>query len=313
MKKTALITVLCLVIAASFSCSKDKGDKNKLIAENENVKYARFTASVYKEQELKTWGSNISKTEPVALVETLKVQIKGAETEIAKVKLSDGTIAYIQLKYLADKPVVFVEDTKAYIRNNTSSKVYAVIPKGSIGFVVKEMSDWAQVYVGQIDGKWVTQHWVNGGYSSDVDKIQEAKSFEEAAAVLKKADAKPEQREQAIGTLRDIAESSGILSDAARSLIESETGEVSSESSGDSGDDQYLSSGSAKVSAPSGLTIREQPSASSTSIAVIPDGSVIKVISKNDSSETIAGKTSSWYEVEWNGNRGWVFGGFLTY
>jgi hypothetical protein len=36
-------------------------------------------------------------------------------------------------------------------------------------------------------------------------------------------------------------------------------------------------------------------------------------LNKGNLEETIAGKTASWYEVEWNGNKGWVFGGFLAF
>lgn len=306
------VIILLLTLSIGFiSCGKSGGDKPGLNPSDGPVKYARATVSVFKDQELKTWGSNLSKTEPVTLLETIKLQIKSVETEVAKVKLSDGTMMYLQMKNLADKPVVFMEDTKAYVRNNASSKVYAVIPKGTIGFVVQEMADWAQVYVGQIDGKWITQQWVNGGYSSEDAKIQEAKTFEEAASVLKDPKAKSEQKSQALAVLKEISESAGAFAETARNAIASYSGE----NMGDAGSDMD-GSGPAyqevRVEAAAGLTMREQPGTSSKSIVVIPNGSTVKILNKGNLEETIAGKTASWYEVEWSGHKGWVFGGFLA-
>jgi len=312
MKHKAVIILQLISLAVLLACGKGGADKPGLNLSEGPVKYARATVSVFKDQDLKTWGSNLSKTEPVTLLETLKVQIKGAETEVAKIKLSDGTVVFVSMKNLADKPVVFMEDTKAYVRNNASSKVYAVIPKGTIAFVVQEMGDWAQIYAGQIDGKWITQQWVNGGYTSEDARIQEAKNFEEAASVIKDSKTKPDQKAQAFAVLKEFSESQGIFSETARNLIAANSGE----SSGDSGSNMD-GSGSAyqevKVEAAAGLTMREQPGTSSKSIVVIPNGSTVKILNKGNLEETIAGKTASWYEVEWNGNKGWVFGGFLAF
>ncbi len=312
MKQKAILLLLSISLAAIFACSKGGGDKPGLNPSEGAVKYAKATVSVFKEQELKTWGSNLSKTEPVILLETMKLQVKGAETEVAKVRLSDGTVMFVQMKNLADKPVVFMEDTKAYVRNNASSKVYAVIPKGTIAFVIQEMADWAQVYVGQIDGKWITQQWVNGGYSSDEARIQDAKIFEEASAVIKDSKSKPDQKAQALAILKEISESSGIFSETAKSILASSSGE-STDDSGSNADGDGPAYQEAKVEASAGLTMREQPGTSSKSIVVIPNGSTVKILNKGDLEETIAGKTASWYKVEWNSNKGWVFGGFLAF
>ena len=312
MKQKAVIIISAISLAALLACGKSGADKPGLNLSEGPVKYARATVSVFKDQDLKTWGSNLSKTEPVTLLETIKLQVKGAETEVAKVKLSDGTIMYINNKNLADKPVVFMEDTKAYVRNNASSKVYAVIPKGTIGFVVQEMGDWAQVYVGQIDGKWITKQWVNGGYSSEDARIQDAKNFEEASAVLKDSKSKPDQKLQALALLKELSESSGIFSEAAKNIIAGNSGE-GTDDSGSAMDGGGPAFQEGTVEAAAGLTMREQPGTSSKSIVVIPNGSSVKILNKGTLEETIAGKTSSWYEVDWNGNKGWVFGGFLKF
>ncbi|HNX25070.1 MAG TPA: SH3 domain-containing protein [Spirochaetota bacterium] len=304
------LSVLLLSLILIQGCKK--GDKQGLdLAPGDIVKYAKFSTAVYKDQELKTWGATLSKTEPVKLLETVNIQIKGVSTEIAKVKLSDNTVLYLQLKNLADKPVVFIEDTKAYIRNNASSKVFAIIPKGTIGFVLQENAEWIQVYVGQLDGKWITQQWVNSGFTAEEIRVQEAKLFEESAAILKNAASKPDQKKQAEANLKDLTSSTGIFADMARNLIgpAEGMGNAGSEINGAGGNS---GAGEAVVQAAAGLTMREEPGTSGKSIVVIPDGNTVKIIDKGTTEETIAGKTSVWYHVEWNGKRGWVFGGFLA-
>ncbi len=313
MKLKAIIIFLALSIACIVSCGKGGEDKQSSLSGEGPVKYAKSGVSVFKDQELKTWSSFLSKTEPVSILETLKVQIKGAETEVAKVKLSDGTVVFIQIKYLADKPVVFVEETKAYVRNNTSSKVYAVIPKGTIGFVVQEMGDWTQIYIGQVDGKWITQQWVNGGYSSEDVKIQEAKNFEEAAAVLKSSKSKPDQVSQALAVLKDLSSPAGLFSEAANTLLAAHSEKSISDTGTDDMNGSVPARQEAKVEAAAGLTMREQPGVSSKSVVIIPDGSTVKILNRENSEETIGGKTAAWYQVEWRGYKGWVFGGFLAF
>lgn len=304
-------SVILLSIMLIHGCKKS--DKQGLdVSPGDVVKYAKSATAVYKDQELKTWGATLSKTEPVKLLETLNVPIKGIATEIAKVKLSDNTILFTQLKNLADKPVVFIEDTKAYVRNNASSKVFAIIPKGTIGFVLQENAEWIQVYIGQIDGKWITSQWVNSGFTSEDIRVQEAKLFEESAAVLKKSDSKPDQKKQAEANLKDLTSTTGIFADMARNLLgpADGMGDAGKEMNTDGGNGGAY--GNASVQTAAGLTMREQPGTTGKSITVIPDGTNVKIIDKGDTEETIAGKTSVWYKVEWNGNSGWVFGGFLA-
>jgi uncharacterized protein YgiM (DUF1202 family) len=280
-------------------------------APGEILKYAKFSTAVYKDQELKTYAATLSKTEPVKLVETLNVPLKGAATEVSKVKLSDNTVVFVLAKNLGDKPVVFTEDTKAYVRNNASSKVFAIIPKGTIGFVLQENAEWMQVYVGQIEGKWITSQWVNGGFSAEAARIQEAKLYEESAAILKNSASKPDQIKQAQANLQDLSNSTGIFAEMAKSLLNpggtQDAGSDMNAAGGDSAEGNNV-----KVQAAAGLTMREQPGTSAKAIVIIPDGSTVKVIDKGNSEETISGKTSFWYKVEWSGRKGWVFGGFLA-
>lgn len=308
MKKSVLMMVMALAFTLLLSC-KDQGSKG-LPTDEGPIKHARLNVSVYKEEGLATWGSNLSKTEPVIVLEELKVQVKGKETEVAKIKLSDGNIFYVNMKYLADKPVVFIEDTKAYVRNNISSRVYAIIPRGTIGFVIQEMDGWVQIYAGQIDGKWITQQWVNGGFTVEETKIREAKNYEESIAILNNRDAKQDQVSRALAVLQDISNSTGVFADMAKEIIINYAAkdDDTSESKNDNSDD---SSARAKVAADKGLTMREEAGVSSKAIVVIPNGSTVKVLKKSDKEETINDKTSPWFQIEWDGKKGWVFGGFL--
>jgi len=307
--KKVIYTFSILLLGFALIQGCKKSDKDKLnVAPGDIIKYAKSSTAVYKDQELKTWATTLSKTEPVKLQEMLNVQLKGAATEIAKVKLSDNTIVYVAAKNLADKPVVFIEDAKAYVRNNASSKVFAIIPKGTIGFVLQENAEWVQVYVGQVDDKWITQQWVNGGFTAEEIRVQEAKLYEESAAILKNASSKQDQKKQAEANLKDLTSSTGIFAEMAKKLIAPADGAGNSSA----GMNAIPASGDATVQVSAGLTMRDKPSTAGASIVVIPDGTVVKITGKSPSEETIAGKTSAWYQVEWNGNTGWVFGGFLA-
>ncbi len=310
--KKVVITALAVIMAVMIGCKNDNPGASSLPKDEGPIKYARITVSAYKEEGLKSWGANISKTEPVVLLETVKVQIKGSAAEVAKVKLSDGNVLYVNSKYLADQPVVFVEDTRAYVRNNESSRVYAVIPKGTIGFIIKEMDEWVQIYAGQIDGKWVTQQWVSGGYTTDEGKIREAKNYEESVAVLNNSSSKQDRISQSLAILKDIASSTGMFAEMASQYLDNYEAdeEYADENADESGSDD--SSATAKVTADKGLTMREEPAVSAKALFVIPNGSDVKILQKGDKEETIGDKTSPWFQVEWNGKKGWVFGGFLN-
>ena len=316
--KRIFYTVSVILFGLMLLQGCKKGDRQGMdIKSGDIIKYAKFSTAAYKDQELNTWGATLSKTEPVKLIEKLNVQTKGSPkgtlVEVAKVKLSDNTELFLQAKNLADKPVVFIQDTKAFVRNNASSNVFAIIPKGTIGFVLQENGEWIQVYVGQVDGKWVTQQWVNSGFTAEEIRVQEAKLFEESAAVLKNPSAKPDQKKQAEANLKNLTSSTGIFADMARSLVglAEGTGDVRSDMNSEAGN--MTASGTAKVQATAGLTMRETPGTAGKSLIIIPDGAIVKIIQSDSREETIAEKTSIWYQVEWNGKKGWVFGGILIF
>lgn len=66
------------------------------------------------------------------------------------------------------------------------------------------------------------------------------------------------------------------------------------------------------VAANGGLRMRQKPNTTAKRVAIIPDGA--KVILQEDYGEEIelSGRKGKWVKVEYNGVRGWVFGGFLV-
>lgn len=66
-----------------------------------------------------------------------------------------------------------------------------------------------------------------------------------------------------------------------------------------------------KVIADSWLNLRERPELNSSVIIFLPKGMRVKLFGQRDKAEVINGKMGRWAEVEWIGNRGWVFDAYL--
>ena len=216
------ILILCFILIIGLqSCKKDdqKQAEEAVLAQ----KYARFNVNVYKDTDLKQWLATLAKAEYVDLLDVLNVTIKNKTIEIAKIKLTDDSVGYIKMEYLADRPVVFLEETKAFVRNNISSRVYMTIPRGTIAFIIDEKGEWLQIYAGQIQGKWLTRQWVNSGFSTEEKLILQARAYEEATETLKDPSGKTsdEAKEQALQKLRDLASNSAMFGDMAREALSS--------------------------------------------------------------------------------------------
>ena len=160
-KNVALISALIILIAVG--CKKET-EKNKVDVSLAK-KYAKWNVRVYKEKELKKVSTYLSKGEPVDLMGTETVKIKGKSAEISRIKLTDDTIGFLNSLNLADRPVVFTENTKVYVRNNISSRVYHEIPRGTIAFIIAEKSKDSQTKHGCVfvDDK---HHIISTGYNS---------------------------------------------------------------------------------------------------------------------------------------------------
>jgi uncharacterized protein YgiM (DUF1202 family) len=40
-------------------------------------------------------------------------------------------------------------------------------------------------------------------------------------------------------------------------------------------------------------------------------GSIVEIVTSSSNEETIEGKTNRWYQIQFQGRRGWVFGSYL--
>ena len=59
------------------------------------------------------------------------------------------------------------------------------------------------------------------------------------------------------------------------------------------------------------LRIREEPLAEAKVLAHIRRGAVLEILSRTERKEEIEDATAYWYQVSYEGLRGWVFGAFL--
>ncbi len=204
MKRLCLLFLACLVILTA--CKKEKAEEPKDVVLQK--KYAKYPIRVYKDREMKKWLATLSKTEPVDLLGTSDAMIKNKKVTIAEVKLSDDKKGFMNARHLADRPVVFTEDTKAHVRNNIGSRVAGTIPRGTIGFVIAEKGEWLQIYAGRVDGKWITKHWVKSGFSGDENLLLEARTYEDATAILNNKNSSDEKQKEAETKLKEIEGSS---------------------------------------------------------------------------------------------------------
>jgi hypothetical protein len=68
---------------------------------------------------------------------------------------------------------------------------------------------------------------------------------------------------------------------------------------------------SGRVVAFSGLNIRKEGSINSPIILKIPYDAVLTIIATNGPIDTIQGKVSKWYNIEYEGSSGWAWGPFI--
>ncbi len=66
------------------------------------------------------------------------------------------------------------------------------------------------------------------------------------------------------------------------------------------------------ISANSGLKMRESPDLNAKLIVVIPYQEKVTLLEEKGEAVTISGATGKWSRVQWQSNKGWVFGGFLS-
>lgn len=60
------------------------------------------------------------------------------------------------------------------------------------------------------------------------------------------------------------------------------------------------------------LNLREKPTLNGKIITRIPNKSAVVIISINEEEEFLEGKDGNWYQVEYDGEQGWVWGNYLV-
>ena len=211
-----ITALMALLIILPVSCKKGSNTGKDLAV---GKKYAKYKVAVNKDKELKTWLATLEKAEDVSLIEEEKIADKsGKAIEISKVKLADDSVGFIESRHLADIPIVFITDTRAFERPTSGSSVYAVIPKGELGFIIGEKGLWVQVYVGELNKKHITKHWVESGYSKEQKLVLEAKEY--AAAVAGLNDKDQDKVKQAKSMLETLAGGTSAISELAKKKID---------------------------------------------------------------------------------------------
>lgn len=61
------------------------------------------------------------------------------------------------------------------------------------------------------------------------------------------------------------------------------------------------------------LRVRKKPSVDGEVVAHLRNSSIAEVLSRTAYAETIEGKSDYWYEISYEGVRGWVFGSYLKF
>ncbi len=202
-------------------------------------KFAKYRVVVNKDQDLKTWMATLEKGEDVDLLLEETIQGKGGKSiAISKVKLAGGAEGFVESRHLADRTIVFTEETPAFVRPTAGSKLHVKIPRGTIAFVVGEHADWVKVYAGKIGGTWVTEQWVQRGYSSDQQLLAPARMYESALELI--ASSKSEERARGRQKLSELGEGDSIFAELARAKLAEEDAQKdgTSDGRGDGGGDE---------------------------------------------------------------------------
>lgn len=304
-----------IILFMSIGCKKSEKEKEEVSLAK---KYAKWNIRVYKTNNLKKQLTFLSKGEPMDLLATEEVPKKGKTIEVGKVKLTDDTVGYVKISEVGDRPIIFTENTRAYFRNNKSSKVYFEIPKGTMAFVISEKGHWVQIFIGNVyyesgKKKWVDKKWVSGGFTEQTDLIPDARNYENSMRILNASDSTEKQVDNAKNTLKKLLGSGNIFSELAKELLQEQTIKE-----GDSPEtiiedkEIVITENSRKIIAEGGLQMMDVPDISGYKITVISKGQIVELLEESGEMITISGTTGKWSRVKWKNKTGWVFGGFLS-
>ncbi len=59
------------------------------------------------------------------------------------------------------------------------------------------------------------------------------------------------------------------------------------------------------------IRVRSEAASDAPLVTMLRAGAIVEIIASSSSEETIEGKTDRWYQIEYQGRRGWVFGSYL--
>lgn len=205
---------LFFTLLFSLSCkpSAPKSDVGTTVPKATLTAYAKFTASVRKDKNLKEWLATVNKTEPVEIIDVIEVpDKKNSEKKIAvaQVKLADGSQGYIKRSWLGGTPFVVLEKIRCFAQPDYASKVRATLEVGTILFQEEadietvEPSNWIKVWAGKIDGVWLTSLWVenNDKISNNSKVVIDARDYQDALDLIEK-----NKNDVAIKKLKSLSE-----------------------------------------------------------------------------------------------------------
>jgi len=59
------------------------------------------------------------------------------------------------------------------------------------------------------------------------------------------------------------------------------------------------------------LRVRSEPVPEAGLVTMLRSGAIVEIVTSSSNEETIEGKTDRWYQIQYQGRRGWVFGSYL--
>lgn len=59
------------------------------------------------------------------------------------------------------------------------------------------------------------------------------------------------------------------------------------------------------------LRVRTDPVPTASEVTRLRSGAIVEIVTSSSIEETIEGKTDRWYQIQYQGRRGWVFGSYL--
>ncbi len=59
------------------------------------------------------------------------------------------------------------------------------------------------------------------------------------------------------------------------------------------------------------VRVRQQPLSDSELVTMLRAGTIVEIVSSSSNEEVIEGKSNRWYQIQFQGRRGWVFGSYI--